>query len=320
LEERKKGIFYFHVPSNANFETSLSSYLQGDGFAVENISDSALQKRPDVFEKYFSAPPADIFSSVMPKEADVFQLLMRDLEQAAQDFLSFSVKVEQQTKQNVYTKPILILDELQNISSHPALLKEILKMAEGFSKSGRLKVVIGTSSPSLESSFASSENVQFFEVPLLSEDRAVSYLAQRGLDGEIATRAVRELTGGNFALLNQILTPLSNGVSFQTLKEQLFAELTKEFDFAGLLTLDKHPEGGQVLHFLLSSNNISSSTPKRRLPFDEFSRVLHNDRRHQSFVLSSPRVLRRYWSDQTIGFASPAAESFARQVVMAKST
>jgi hypothetical protein len=108
-----------------------------------------------------------------------------------------------------YGRPaVLIIDSAERLAKHsPAFLAELQAYAKDDTDEGNLRMVFVSSDGSvlaqLNNESASSRGLDPFEVGDICDSDAVKFLVGKGVKKEQAEEAVRDITGGRFALLQR---------------------------------------------------------------------------------------------------------------------
>jgi hypothetical protein len=148
-----------------------------------------------------------------------------------------------------YGRPmVLIIDSAERLAKqNPAFLAELQAYAKDDTDEGNLRMVFVSSDGSvlaqLNSHSASSRGRMPFEVGDIVDAEAVKYLVGKDVKKEQAEEAVRDITGGRFALLRSYVSDWAAKGNEAT-RADLFRETRKSLRLAGI---DPRHEFFQVL-------------------------------------------------------------------------
>jgi hypothetical protein len=133
---------------------------------------------------------------------------------------------------------VLIIDSAERIAKkNPALLADLQEFAKDETDGGTLRMVFVSSDGSvlaqLDSRSESSRGLDPIEVGDICDADAVKFLVERGINKEQAEVAVRDITGGRFALLQRYLGSWKANTNEAT-RADLFRKTRKSLRLAGI--------------------------------------------------------------------------------------
>jgi len=211
--------------------------------------------------------------------------------------------------------PTLIVDNVNQLArSRKQERLELLEIMQGSAKKWadeRLLKVVFMPSTGLVQMFMQERSSwsrcgEILEIDDVDQNSAVSYLKQRGVSPEVATKAYTELTGGRPLLLDRMARKVTH-MSYPEVKRAEFDKAKADFEAAGFFNKDATGE------FVRGITKAILASETKRIPIDHSSIVSN---RHLFHDLLRFQVFAFHHEGNSVTFESRLAESFASSITI----
>ncbi|CAG8714162.1 9854_t:CDS:2, partial [Ambispora leptoticha] len=205
-----------------------------------------------------------------------------------------------------YKRPIvLILDQVDRIAKEdPKFLRILQDFAKDCADKGTLVIVFiaseGLVPQIMRSRSAWSQASTPFEVGDISDEEAVKFLQDSGIDKKKAEDAVKYLTGERFILLEevQLLNRVNPKNLVEKFKEQMFTQIKRDLDTVEL------PANHEFFIKLIEVDHIDIRKAKTIIPLN----MIHK--------LVEANILKEH-QDYTVSFHSRYIDTYFKEVILA---
>lgn len=199
--ELPRGVMYFDCPKNSKLFTKTLSKLIGHEIEVD--VSGGFKRRVELTTKNETTLSPESASEESFSELEPYLL---------GGAINFSAK---------YDRPIvLVIDSIDIlVKKDPRFLGYLQEFAKTCADCGVLRIVFvssdGTALPLLMATSSWSRAKRPFEIGEISDDEAVSFLVKKDIPVSVASDAVSNLTGGEFAALNSFVEEYQSGGKLQ---------------------------------------------------------------------------------------------------------
>ncbi|KAF0416967.1 hypothetical protein F8M41_007369 [Gigaspora margarita] len=280
--QEPKGVVYFECPSNVKeFAKNLTKHLDCELYPF---------KLRDVFVQW-------IANSVRKEQGE-------HSEYSNWNLLSMQLLNTAYYYMKEYKRPIvLVLDQVDRIAKKdPEFLGILQDFAKDCADRGSLVIVFiaseGLVPQIMKSRSAWSRAIIPFEVGDISDDEAMEFLQDSGIDKKNAEDVVKYLTGGRFTLLKdfQALSQYYANLKilFSEFKEKMFTQIKKDLDTVDL------PENHEFFIKLIEAHRIGIAQAKTIIPLNMIRKLVEANiiKEHQNYTVSfHTRYIETYFKE-----------------------
>ncbi|RIB18133.1 hypothetical protein C2G38_2037153 [Gigaspora rosea] len=278
-----KGVVHFECPSNAKeFAINLAKHLNCELYP-HNLRDIIVQSTTNAARR----------GQEDHSEYSSFNILRMQLRKAAKYY------------QEKYGRPmVLILDQVDRIAKKD---HEFFGMLQDFAKDcadGGYLVIIFIASEGLvpqmmKSRSAWSRAMIPFEVGDISDEDAVKFLQNSGVDQKNAEVSVKYLAGGRFTLLTELraLNQVNSKNLFEEFKKRLFSQIKMN------LRMVEIPKNHEFFIKLIEVGRIDIEQAETIIPIS----MIHK--------LVEINILKEH-QDDTVSFHSRCVETYFKEVIL----
>ncbi|RHZ44228.1 hypothetical protein Glove_750g52 [Diversispora epigaea] len=272
--QKPKGVIHFECPSDSKeFVKNLSKYLDYELYPFK-LQDIFIQSTTNVIKK----------GSTWHLEQDDYS------KYSNWNLLSIQLQRTAIYYMKKYKRPIvLVLDQVDRIAkTDPEFLGILQDFAKDCADKGTLVFVFIASEDLvpqiMKSRSAWSRAIIPFEVGDISDEEAVKFLQDSGIDKKKAEYAVKYLTGGQFTLLKeiQVLNRVNPENLFEKFKVQMFTQIRRD-----LVTM-KLPTNHKFFIKLIEVDHIDMEKAKTIIPLNLIYKLVEANilREHEDFTVS----------------------------------
>ncbi|CAG8649106.1 7659_t:CDS:2, partial [Ambispora gerdemannii] len=288
--QEPKGVIHFECPSDVKeFAKKLSKQLDCELYPFK-LRDIIVQLATNAIRK----------GSTWYVEQDGYS------EYSNWDLLSMQLLRTANYYMKKYKRPIvLILDQVDRIAKEdPKFLRILQDFAKDCADKGTLVIVFiaseGLVPQIMKSRSAWSRASTPFEVGDISDEEAVKFLQDSGIDKKKAEDAVKYLTGGRFTLLKevQLLNRVNPKNLVEKFKEQMFTQIKRDLDTVEL------PANHEFFIKLIEVDHIDIQKAKTVIPLN----MIHK--------LVEANILKEN-QDYTVSFHSRYIDTYFKEVILA---